>query len=79
MALVKAAVKFWALVGIVGLLLGGCSFNFDQITRELAKSDRSWCVQVSSIYGTLRASGTGINAGSVLCNQEGMVVKAKGD
>jgi len=58
------------------LLLAGCSLApSDEVMKALSANERSWCVSVSSVYGTLRAGGTGILGGQVTCTQEGLSVK----
>mgnify|MGYP001612043351 CR=1 FL=1 len=47
----------------------------DAVVKELAKSDRSWCVNFTYGPASLRASGTGIRAGSVKCNADGLAVE----
>ena len=66
-------------LGIVAALVlaGGCSLApSDDVLRELVKNERSWCLIVNTVYGTARIAGTGIRNGSVVCSQEGMVVKS---
>jgi hypothetical protein len=68
-----------ALVLAGALGLAGCSLApSDQVIKELVASERSWCLSLNTIYGTARMSGTGIDNGSVSCNQEGMVVNSEG-
>lgn len=58
-------------------LVGACSLApSDDVLRELVKNERSWCLIVNTVYGTARIAGTGIRNGSVVCSQEGMVVKS---
>lgn len=65
-----------ALIVMLGALnMGAACGNWNVIIRELAKSDRSWCASVSSVYGTFRASGTGAEKATVTCTQEGMTVR----
>lgn len=60
----------------VFLALTGCSLApSDEVMKALGQSERSWCVSVTSIYGALRAGGTGIQGGSMVCTQEGLTVK----
>lgn len=64
------------LLILVALSLSGCVGEAARRSIEaLSKSDRSWCVNVSTIYGTLRASGSGIEGGTVNCSAEGHVVR----
>ena len=56
--------------------LTGCSLApSDKVIEQLRQSERSWCVSVSTVYGTLRMGGTGIHGGSMTCTQEGLSVK----
>jgi hypothetical protein len=60
----------------VMLLLTGCSLApSDDVLRELGKSERSWCVSVTSVYGTVRMGGTGVQGGKMTCLQEGLTVE----
>jgi hypothetical protein len=59
----------------VVLMLGGCMSAADMID-SLSKSDRSWCLSLTTIYGTVRVGGTGADQAVVLCNQEGLKVDA---
>lgn len=58
----------------VAVLLPGCITEGS--IKALAASGRSWCISVTSVYGTARAGGTGIAGGRAICNQEGMNVTA---
>jgi hypothetical protein len=51
--------------------LSGC-VNTAEIAKALAASERSWCMSVTSIYGTVRVGGTGLSSGTVVCSQEGL-------
>jgi hypothetical protein len=53
--------------------LSGC-VNTAEIAKALAASERSWCMSVTSIYGTVRVGGTGLASGTVMCSQEGLAV-----
>lgn len=77
MALAWAAVKFWALVGVAGLLLSACSPVSADMIKALSVSERSWCVSISTVYGTARVGGSGVQGGSVTCTQEGLSVTDK--
>jgi len=56
-------------------LLTGCSLApSDKVLEQLAESERSWCVSITSVYGTVRAGGTGVQGGSMTCTQEGLSV-----
>mgnify|MGYP001574484467 CR=1 FL=1 len=54
-------------------MLNGCMSAADMID-SLSKSDRSWCLSLTTIYGTVRVGGTGADQAVVLCNQEGLKV-----
>ena len=60
-------------VVLVLLMLNGCMSAADMID-SLSKSDRSWCLSLTTIYGTVRVGGTGADQAVVLCNQEGLKV-----
>lgn len=63
---------------LLGLTLGlaGCSLApSDKVMEQLAASERSWCVSITSVYGTVRAGGSGIQGGTMTCTQEGLTVK----
>ena len=60
-------------------LLSGCIGTAAQNSVEhLSKSERSWCVAVTSIYGTMRAGGTGIQGGTMTCTQDRLNVNDRG-
>ena len=55
--------------------LTGCSLApSDKVLEQLGKSERSWCLSLSSVYGTLRMGGTGVQGGTMTCTQEGLAV-----
>ena len=59
-------------------LLSGCSLApSDDVLRTLVNSDRSWCLVITTVYGTGRIAGTGIKQGKVICTQEGMTVTSE--
>lgn len=60
-------------VVLILLMLNGCMSAADMID-SLSKSDRSWCLSLTTIYGTVRVGGTGADQAVVLCNQEGLKV-----
>jgi len=63
---------------LLALLLGGCSLApSDDVMAQLGNSERSWCVVITSIYGTVRMGGTGVQGGTMVCSQEGLTVKDK--
>lgn len=64
------------LVGTLALAAGCSLAPTDDVIRELVKSERSWCVSVTSVYGTARLSGSGLLNGRVTCTQEGMSINA---
>jgi hypothetical protein len=66
------------LFALVALLATGCVGTAAQNSIEaLSKSERSWCVAVTSIYGTMRAGGTGIQGGTMSCTQDRLSVTDK--
>lgn len=63
------------LILLPALLFTGCSLApSDKIMEQLGQSERSWCVSVTSIYGTIRMGGTGVKGGTMSCTQEGLQV-----
>lgn len=57
------------------VFLTGCSLApSDKVMEQLAASERSWCVSITSVYGTVRAGGTGVQGGTMTCTQEGLSV-----
>jgi hypothetical protein len=70
----------WGVVGLFVVLLGGCSLApSDDVLKQLGKSERSWCVSVSSVYGVVRMGGTGVQGGAMTCTQEGLSVTDTAD
>ena len=68
-----------ALGLVAALLLTGCASMLtpsDKTMDALSKSERSYCIVISSVYGTMRIAGSGIQGGSVTCTQEGFAVKS---
>ena len=64
----------WAAL-LLTVTLTGCSLApSDKVLEQLGKSERSWCVSVTSIYGTIRMGGTGVQGGTMTCLQEGLTV-----
>ncbi len=63
---------------ILAVLLTGCSLApSDKVIRELARSDRSWCVSAVTIYGRGAAGGSGVHGGSMTCNLDGLSVTSE--
>jgi len=55
----------------------GCSMApTDQVLAQLAQSDRSWCVSVTTVYGTLKMGGSGADQGVAICTGEGFTRNA---
>lgn len=77
MSLLRGALMFSWLVIATGLVLGGCSPVTTSMIKELSQSERSWCVSISTVYGTARVGGSGIQGGTVTCTQEGLSVMDK--
>lgn len=44
---------------------------------EMSKSDRSWCASVSTIYGTVKMGGSGLQQGKMVCNGEGWQIDSQ--
>lgn len=64
------------ILGTLVLIVAGCAPLSQETMQALATSDRSWCVSVTTIYGTLKMAGSGLDAGSLACNAEGMLLNA---
>jgi len=65
---------------LAALALTGCSLApSDDVLKQLGKSERSWCVSVSSVYGVVRMGGTGVQGGVMTCTQEGLTVTDAAD
>jgi hypothetical protein len=65
------------LIAAVLMGLTGCAAgDVAKIAREMARSDRTWCVVADSIYVTVKASGTGLKNGTLSCGREGLTVKS---
>lgn len=68
-----------AIGALACFALFGCVGTAAQNSIEhLSKSERSWCVAVTSIYGTMRAGGTGIQGGTMRCSQDRLDVNDRG-
>ncbi len=67
--------RAWLVLLSISLVLTGCSLApSDKVMEQLGQSERSWCVSLSSVYGTLRMGGTGVQGGTMTCTQEGLAV-----
>ena len=74
-----SAISFLALVIAAALIFGGCSLGPSAAQlKALTDSGRSWCLGVTSVYGTLRVGGSGIEGGTMKCSQEGMELNDRG-
>ena len=70
----------FALLTMTAMCLPGCMSygpSAEQL-KALADSQRSWCFSVTTIYGTARMGGSGIQGGTVRCDQEGMWINDRG-
>ena len=67
--------RYLWLAGII--FLTGCApfMPSDKTMESLMQSERSWCVSVTSVYGTIRMGGTGVQGGKMSCLQEGLTVE----
>lgn len=78
---IRRGIVFWlAIIASIFLAAGGCMSygpSADQL-RALAESGRSWCFSITTIYGTARMGGSGIQGGTVRCDQEGMWINDRG-
>ena len=63
-----------AVLLLTGTLTGCSLAPSDKVLEQLGKSERSWCVSVTSVYGTIRMGGTGVQGGTMTCLQEGLTV-----
>jgi hypothetical protein len=61
------------------LLLTGCTGNLADIVKAQGASVRSSYVRLNSIYVNTVMCGTGQVNVTVLCNAEGMTIRALGD
>ena len=58
---------------LLGLTVAGCGVLIsDEQIAALSASNRSWCLSLTTIYGTVRMGGSGATDAVVLCNQEGL-------
>ena len=57
------------------VLSAGCSTSAGMI-EALGKDPATICVQITSIYGTMRLARTNIVSGNVSCVQEGLTVQS---
>ncbi len=56
----------------------GCSStNVSDMVKALGQDPASVCVNVTSVYGTLRVARTNLVNGTVVCNGEGLTVKSE--
>lgn len=63
--------NIWLLVAAVSV---GCSPVTAEMIEHLSKSDRSWCITITTIYGTAKLGGTGLRQGKMGCTGEGWTV-----
>ena len=71
--------RFIVIAGVL-LLTPGCAQFLPSAAqlKALSESGRSWCVNVIVPgMGTGRASGTGIEGGTVTCTNDSMIVDSK--
>jgi hypothetical protein len=66
--------RLLVLVLTLGLAAGCSLAPSDKVLEQLGQSERSWCLSLSSVYGTLRMGGTGVQGGTMTCTQEGLTV-----
>ncbi len=66
------------LLGIVIFSVGvaGCASTAD-LVKALGQDPATVCVNVTTVYGTLRVARTNIVQGNVTCNGEGLSVKSE--
>ncbi len=58
----------FALLGAM-LSLTGC-MSLSSMVHDLSKSERSWCLNVTSVWANVRIGGSGADLTSVLCSHE---------
>lgn len=63
----------------IAVLLGGCTGNLADIVKAHGESVRSSYLRINSIYINSVSCGTGQVNVTVLCNAEGMTIRALGD
>lgn len=61
-------------LGLTALLAGCAPLDSDTL-KVLSQSDRTWCAVVTTIYGTAKVGGSGIQHGKALCNGEGWSIE----
>lgn len=65
----------WFVVGLA-LLLTSCSLApSDKVMEALGQSERSWCIVITSVYGTGKFAGSGIHGGAMSCTNDGLTVR----
>lgn len=68
-----------ALALLLSAGAAGCApTNISQMVEAMGRDPATVCVQVNTIYGTLRASRTNIVDGEVSCSSDGVQVKSRG-
>jgi len=65
---------FASLIAIL-LLVAGCSTSAGMI-EALGKDPATVCVNVATIYGTMKLARTNIVSGNVSCTQDGLTVQS---
>ncbi len=63
------------LLGVMSVFMGCSLAPSDKVMEQFGQSERSWCVTVTSVYGTMKAGGTGIHGGAMSCTNDGLTVK----
>lgn len=70
------------MMGITLLLLlsawtlFGCS-NIPAIVKELARSDRSWCLSAIGYGENIKVGGSGVQTGDMSCGDAGLSLKSQ--
>jgi len=64
------------LAALVGLSGAGCS-NARDIVKELAKSDRSWCLSAIGYGENLKVGGSGVQSGNMKCGDDGLTLQSQ--
>ncbi len=64
------------LLVLSSAVLSGC-VNAAALVEALAKDEATVCVNVGTVYGTLRIARTNISNGDVACTDGGLTVKSQ--
>ena len=57
--------------------LAGCGPNIEGSIKELAKSNRSWCLAATGYGVNVKAGGSGVGDGDMSCGDGGLTLKSQ--